>query len=299
MIDKKIENKANIIGLGAVGLWSLLALVTAFNNYIPAFQLLGFSFFIASIVGVIFMLLTQQSFAIFLKLKWYVWLLGIYGLFGYHLCYFLALRYAPPMEANLINALWPLLIVLGSVLVLNKKDANSGLRWWHIIGALLGLSGVVFISFSGDGAAFNWKYLTGYGFALLCAFIWSSYSLLLRKLPHVPTAAVTGFCFATSVLAFICHFLFEETVLPDTAFLWFMYVILGAGPVGASFYLWDYGMKKGDIRALGAASYLSPIFATVFLAWAGFGELTTTVIISCVLVVLGAVLASKDMFLKR
>ncbi|PCI86245.1 MAG: EamA family transporter [Hyphomicrobiales bacterium] len=285
------NNQASFIGLGAVVLWALLALITAFNNYIPAFQLLGSSFFVATIVGVIYMLLTKQSFKIFLKLKWYVWLLGIYGLFFYHLSYFLALRYAPPIEANLINALWPLFIVLGSVLVL-----KAGLRWWHIIGALLGLAGVVNVSLASGISSFNWDYIWGYGFALACAFIWSSYSLLSSKLPNIPTAAVTGFCFATSILAFICHYLFEQTIWPQTTFLWAMLALLGAGPVGAAFYLWDYGMKNGDIRSLGAASYLSPIFATVFLAMAGFGELTTTIIISCILVVGGAVLAAKDLF---
>lgn len=285
------NNQANFLGLGAVVLWALLALITAFNNYIPAFQLLGTSFLVATIVGVIYMLLTKQSFKIFLGLKWYVWALGVYGLFFYHLSYFLALRFAPPIEANLINALWPLFIVLGSVLVL-----KGGLRWWHIVGALLGLAGVVNVSLAGGISGFNWDYIWGYGFALACAFIWSSYSLLSSKLPNIPTAAVTGFCFATSVLAFICHFLFEQTIWPQTTFNWAMLILLGAGPVGAAFYLWDFGMKKGDIRALGAASYLSPIFATVFLAMAGFGELTTTIIISCILVVGGAILAAKDLF---
>lgn len=288
------NNRANFIGIGAVVLWSLLAVVTAFNNYIPAFQLLGSSFFIATIVGIIYMRLTKQSFKIFLKLKWYVWALGIYGLFGYHLSYFFALRYAPPIEANLINALWPLLIVLGSVLV-----TKGGLRWWHIIGALLGLAGVVNVSFANGISNFKWEYLTGYGFAIACALIWSSYSLLSSKLPNIPTAAVTGFCFITSILAFICHYMFEQTIWPQTTFNWSMLILIGVGPIGASFYLWDYGMKKGDIRALGAASYLSPIFATVFLALAGFGQLTSTIIVSCVLVVGGAILAAKELFKKN
>ncbi|MGL1919719.1 MAG: DMT family transporter [Hyphomicrobiales bacterium] len=290
------KNKANIIGLGAVVVWALLALLTAYNTYIPAFQLLGFSFMTATIVGVVYMLMARESFRIFLELKWYVWALGVSGLFGYHLCYFLALRYAPPIEANLINALWPLLIVMGSVLVMR---GDGGLRWWHVIGASLGLAGVVNVSL-GDGlSAFNWDYLWGYGFAVACAIIWSSYSLLSRKLSDVPTAAVTGFCFVTSILAFACHFTFETTIWPDSNFLWLMLVLIGLGPVGGAFYLWDYGMKKGDIRALGAASYLAPIFATVFLAIAGFGELTLTIIVSCFLVVGGAVLASKDLLFNK
>ncbi len=294
-----MQNRANVIGLGAVFLWSLLALFTTYNNYIPAFQLLAMVFFISSSIGAVFILLTKQSFGMFFRFKWHVWLLGVYGLFGYHLCYFLALRFAPPIESNMINALWPLLIVLGSVLVVKKQHADDGLKWWHIIGALIGFAGVVNVSLARGLSDFNMQHLMGYGFALLAALIWSSYSLLSRKLPDIPTAAVTGFCFITAILALICHFLFEVTIWPSDSFAWLMLVLLGLGPVGVCFYLWDYGMKKGDIRALGAASYLAPIFATIFLALAGFGQLTLTVIISALMVVGGAVLASKDMFVKK
>ncbi|MCJ8324903.1 MAG: DMT family transporter [Rhizobiales bacterium] len=294
----KKQNEASLLGLCAVILWSLLALFTTFNNYIPAFQLLGFSFFIATLVGVGFMLATRQSFKILLRLKWQAWVLGIYGLFGFHLCYFLALRFAPPMEANIITALWPLLIVMGSVLVLKGSQHDTGLKWWHIIGAILGLAGVLNVSLANGLSGFIWQYLWGYGFALLCAFIWSSYSLLLRKLPDVPTAAVTGFCMVTSILAFGFHFAFETTIWPETGFSWVMLVAIGLGPVGASFYFWDYGMKHGDLRALGAASYLSPIFATMLLALAGYGILTYTVVVSSILVVGGALLASKDILFK-
>ena len=37
---------------------------------------------------------------------------------------------------------------------------------------------------------------------------------------------------------------------------------LGLGPVGAAFFLWDIGMKKGDLRFLGVASYATPMIST-------------------------------------
>jgi hypothetical protein len=45
-------------------------------------------------------------------------LLGVAGLFGFHFLLFLALRLAPPVEANLVNYLWPLLIVVLTPLIL-------------------------------------------------------------------------------------------------------------------------------------------------------------------------------------
>ena len=47
---------------------------------------------------------------------------------------------------------------------------------------------------------------------------------------------------------------------------------LGIGPVGAAFYAWDIGMKRGDIRVLGAASYATPLLSTAFLMLAGFAR---------------------------
>ena len=41
---------------------------------------------------------------------------------------------------------------------------------------------------------------------------------------------------------------------------------------GAAFYTWDIGMKRGDIRVLGAASYATPLFSTAFLILAGFAR---------------------------
>jgi drug/metabolite transporter (DMT)-like permease len=63
-------------------------------------------------------------------------MIGITGLFGYHFFYFFAIKNAPAVEANLLNYLWPLLIVLLSSFLPNER-----LRWFHIVGSLLGLLG--------------------------------------------------------------------------------------------------------------------------------------------------------------
>ena len=65
------------------------------------------------------------------------WALGVYGLLGYHVCYFFAFRNAPALEVNLVNYLWPLLIVLFSGL-LPARLGGTRLAWWHVAGALLG-----------------------------------------------------------------------------------------------------------------------------------------------------------------
>jgi drug/metabolite transporter (DMT)-like permease len=95
--------------------------------------------------------------------------------------------------------------------------------------------------------------------------LWSAYSLLSRRFPAVPTSIVTWFCLATAVLSLTCHFALEETVLPQTAGQWLAVVGLGLMPVGAAFYAWDIGVKRGNIQVLGAASYAAPLLSTLVL----------------------------------
>jgi drug/metabolite transporter (DMT)-like permease len=74
---------------------------------------------------------------------------------------------------------------------------------------------------------------------------------------------------------------------------------LGLLPVGAAFYTWDYGVKHGDIMVLGAASYASPLLSTIVLVAAGFAPFTWPVIVACLLITVGAVIAAKDMLFRR
>ena len=128
-----------------------------------------------------------------------------------------------------------------------------------------------------------------------CALLWSGYSLLSRRFATVPTSIVKWFCAATSALSLVCHLALEQTVLPSGASQWLAVLGLGLMPVGAAFYAWDYGVKRGDIRVLGAGSYLAPVLSTLFLVAAGFAEPTLNIIAACLLITSGAVLAAKSL----
>jgi drug/metabolite transporter (DMT)-like permease len=280
-----MPNRATLIGLAAVVLWSLLAVTTMFNQRIPPFQLVAMSFFIGGVLGVAVIGLKQHGLLVCLRQPWRVWLISIGGLFGYHVLYFTALKWAPPAEANLINALWPLLIVLGSTFLLNEP-----LRARHIGGALLGLAGV--IALTAGHIAFNNAHLAGYAVAFACALVWASYSLSLRFIRSVPTGTVAFCCLATALLSGGMHVGFEDTVWPLSIREGIAVAVMGIGPVGAAFYAWDYGMKHGDVRVLGAAAYLTPLMATFFLVLSGFTQAKASLAVACLLIVCGAAFAS-------
>jgi drug/metabolite transporter (DMT)-like permease len=219
-----------------------------------------------------------------------VWAHGIAGLFGYHALYFAALRLAPPAEASLINYLWPLLIVISSSLLPGER-----LRPFHVAGALIGFAGVVTISAGSDLTA-RPEHALGYALAFAAALFWSGYSVLSRRMARVPTDAVAGFCAATAVLSLLCHLSFETTIWPASTSAWAAVVALGLGPVGAAFYAWDIGCKRGDIRLLGVCAYAAPVLSTLALVAGGYAAPTFGLWLACGLIVLGALVASWDKF---
>ena len=281
---------ATLVGFSAVLLWSLLAFLTAASGTMPAFQLTAITF----AVGGLSLLLIRPASIKAMRQPPKVWLLGVGGLFGYHFAYFFALRSAPPVEAGLINYLWPLLIVVFSAFLPGER-----LKWQHVVGCLLALAGAVLVVTKGRGFTLDAQYLPGYFAALCAALAWSSYSVLSRRFASVPSEAITGFCLVTAILAAVCHFAFEQTVWPNTAWQWAAVLGLGLGPVGLAFYVWDIGVKQGDIQVLGAASYLTPLLSTLVLILTGYAAYTHLVLIACLLITAGAIVAAKDLLFAR
>ncbi|MBR0800043.1 EamA family transporter [Bradyrhizobium jicamae] len=283
---------ATLVGLTAILMWSLLSVMTVATGKIPAFQLAAMAFAIAAAVAFASFLFRPSAFGA-LKQPPVAWVVGVGGLFGYHALYFLALRYAPPAEAGLLNYLWPLLIVLFSSLLPGERLAAH-----HIAGAVLGLVGTVLL-FAGNTGSFAQSQIPGFAAAFVAAFVWASYSVMSRRLKAVPTDAVAGFCLATAVLAALVHMMVETTVWPETSLQWLAVIGLGIGPVGAAFFAWDVGMKHGDIRVLGAASYATPLLSTAFLILAGFAKPSANIAIAAILIAGGGLIAAKDMVLRK
>lgn len=286
-------SRATAIGTVAIVNWACLALLTTGTGAIPPFETMALSFAVAFLLCVGKWVLFREDIAGHLRQPGAVWLVGVGGLFGYHFFYFLAMKTAPPVEANLINYLWPLLIVLFSALLPGER-----LRWWHIAGTVLGFCGSLLLVTGGGRVAFRAEYAVGYASALACAVTWGAYSVLSRRFGAVPTDTVGGFCGVTAVLAALCHFAFERTQLPSPM-EWGALLLMGAGPTGLAFFVWDVGMKRGNIKALGGLSYATPLLSTLLLVLAGRARPSTELALACLFIVGGAVLASRDLWRRR
>ncbi len=262
----------------AIVLWANLALLSLQLTQVPPFLLVGVSLTIGSVCGLRWI----RDW----KVSWPTLALGIYGLFGYHFFLFMGLRNAPPVEANLINYLWPLLIVVMSPLFFK----NFRLNYKHLLAAALGFAGA-FLIVTGGSLSMSSSGLLGYAFAGIAAFMWASYSLLTKKVAPFPTGAVGLFCFVSGLLSILCHFLLEPAyTLQATDVLPFL--LLGLGPMGAAFFLWDKSLKTGDPRVIGSLSYLTPMLSTLLLTFFGGGHLTWMSLVSMGLILIGAAIGA-------
>jgi drug/metabolite transporter (DMT)-like permease len=291
------RRRATLIGAIAPLLWATLALLTTYARPLPAFELVAMTFALAFLLvlgkWVIGAARGGPSVASRFRLPARAWVTGVSGLFLYHVFYFNALARAPAVEASLICYLWPLLLVLFSAFLPGEK-----LKPAHILGGLCGLAGAGLLVTKGQGLGFDPAYARGYLAALACAFTWSIYSLLNRRMGAVPSDAVGVYCGMTALLGLACHLIFERWVTPSIGNAAAI-LLLGIGPVGAAFFVWDYGVKRGDIQALGSLAYASPLISTVLLILAGRAAPSWVLAAGALLIVGGAALAAGGLFARR
>lgn len=278
---------ATLLGFGAVLLWSTLASLTSLKGVdIPPFQTTAITFLIGGITIAAIALFSGRASA--MKPTPASLVLGVYGLFVFHVLYFAALKLAPAAEASLIVSLWALLTVLMSGLL-----PGHNLRPRHIAGALLGLVAAALLVWNKFGGTDDFP-LAPLGFALAsgCALVWSSYSVMSRLVAAVPSESLVLPCFITAALAFGCALVFEGWTTPQATQTWIVLVLLGLGPVGTAFLIWDIGMKRGNVAYLGVLGYASPVISTGLLILLGLATPSWSLALAVALILIAAKLAA-------
>lgn len=276
--------QATLAGVGALALWAALAPLARLAQPLPPLTTTALAFAVGGLLGLAVVLARGEARAA-LRLSPAAWLHGVGGLAGFHALYFAALALAPPLEANLLNYLWPLLIVL-----LSAPLAGLRLGPRRLGGVALGAAGAVLLL--GAGAQFPAGAVLGFGCALAAAFTWALYSVLAARFRAVPTAAVAWFCLAAAAVVGLGAALTEAWATPGPVQAMAV-LALGAGPMGLAFFLWDGGMKQGDPRLLGTLGYAVPVVSTLLLGLLEGGVLGWRVLAAAALVVGGGALAAS------
>jgi drug/metabolite transporter (DMT)-like permease len=276
---------ANLFALGSIALWASLAALGVSLSHVPPFLLTGIALLIGSLIA-----LPLSGW------DWRQWrvpastlAVGVYGLFGFHFFLFIALRHAPPVQANLVNYLWPLGMVVMAPWFLPGKRVT--LR--HGAAALLGFAGAALAILGGRGdglvqTTWAWGYLPALG----SAFVWASYSLLTQRVAQFPTAAIGGFAAVSGVLSLLCHVWLESPV-NLSGHDWLLMSLMGLGPLGGAFFLWDAALKRGDAQQIAVLSFLTPLLSTLVLLGVRGESPSASVALAALMIVGAAVVARR------
>ena len=276
---------ANWLALATIALWASLAALGAALRHVPPFLLTGLGLLAGSLIALPLVRFDLRRLAV----PWPTLAVGVYGLFGYHFLLFTALGQAPAVEANLVNYLWPLGIVLMAPLLLPGV---------HLGAALAGFAGaaIAILGRGGADATAPGNAALGFACAAGAAFIWSSYSLLTKRLAltgrNFPTAAIGTFGLVSGLLALVCHALLEPAVSLSARDV-LLIGALGLGPLGGAFFLWDKALKLGDARQIGVLSYLTPLLSTVLLLWSTGRPLSASIAGATVLILGAAIIGTR------
>ncbi len=284
---------ANLYALAAIALWASLATLGVSLSHVPPFLLTGISLMAGSVLAWPFVLREPQQWQVAPRTLG----LGVVTLFGYHFFLFIGLRIAPAVEVNLVNYLWPLLIVVLAPLYL----PGVKLRGVHIVAAVVAFAGAAIAILGGQsGAEANpgssanaaWGYLL----ALCSAFLWANYSLQTKRMESkgtgFPTAAIGLFGLVSGALSLVCHWLLEPSAAL-TVRDWLLLAAMGLGPLGAAFFLWDKALKQGDARHIGLLSYITPLASTVLLMLVTGRSLTWSVALAAAMIIGAAAVGTR------
>ncbi|WP_163558192.1 DMT family transporter [Halomonas sp. NO4] len=201
---------------------------------------------------------------------------------------FASLSLAPAAEAALITYTWPVLFLLASQWLTERRLTPTTLG-----GAGLAFSGAALLvapQALAGGLSGAWE---GYLLALVAALCWALYSLacqvpgwqLAARMPHLLLVAslITG---AASLP------LEGVSALPSPAALLAL-AALGLGPYGIAMLAWDRALKAPHGQRLGNLAHAVPVLATLFLVLAGVAAPDWRLPVAAGLVVWGSLTATR------
>jgi drug/metabolite transporter (DMT)-like permease len=284
--------KSDLLALSTILLWGSLAALSVSLSHLPPLLLTGLGLIVGSLISLPLMKFKLSGW----RVSPSTLALGVYGLFGFHFLLFVALQNAPAAQANLVNYLWPVLLVVITPLFLRGLRLNP----WHFVAVALGFAGaaVAILGGSSAGAAeqisgegLDATVAMGYLAAFGAAVVWATYSVLTKRVAHFETSAIGLFALVAGLLALVSHVLFEPAA-ELTGRDWLLVALLGLGPLGGAFYLWDAAIKLGDTRRLGILAFLTPLISTSLLLASQGLALTWSLALATALIIVAAVIGA-------
>ncbi|HUS02630.1 MAG TPA: DMT family transporter [Chitinophagaceae bacterium] len=186
----------------------------------------------------------------------------------------------------------PIFAIIISAIFL--KEAITPLR---ITGLLFCIAGVIVLLSKGSmRTLFAFRFTSGDVWILLAAFVFSIYTVLVKRKPSAISPATFLFVvFIGGTLLLLPFFIIEAIVTPPVIWdskLFACILYLGIGASVIAFFCWNAAIARIGAVRTALFGNLIPVFSTLEAVWL-LGETITTVhIVSGALVIIGLVLAN-------
>jgi drug/metabolite transporter (DMT)-like permease len=267
MISLKLtpEQKYTSFGLVAVVIWSFAALLATEIIAIPIFELMFFQFTLAFIVTMFRYFRTSDKGAFFNFSK-RDFIVASLALIVSQACYLSAFRYSPAAQVDLINYLWPTMLILLSSLLPKEKFCAA-----YLFSCIVCLWGINKLVPWNDGLDLPYDSIFGLILAFGSASSWALYSLYTRY--HKSSSAnCISFAFGLVAIGSLVLHLQKEVFVFPNYFEGLIIILMGVTQMGLAFYLWECSLKKGRIKVLSLASQAIPVLSILILVI--FGKAT-------------------------
>jgi drug/metabolite transporter (DMT)-like permease len=242
----------------AVILWSLAPALAAAARAVPPLQL---SAACLAVAGLVTWPVTRRSRPLAgtgFGLAPSAWVLTPTLMLGAVGLYFAALRRGPPAEVALVTYTWPVLFVVAAEVLATRR-----VRLPALAGCALAFGGAGLVLMpAGSGGAAPW---VGYGCAFLSGTCWAGFALVARAQSAPLTPAMPRVFALAALAAAAGHGVYESTLWPFPEGLALWIVLIGAGPYGVAFLLWDAALQRGPSATVGTLAYAVPVLSAIFL----------------------------------
>ncbi|MHC4171869.1 MAG: DMT family transporter [Planctomycetota bacterium] len=212
-------------------------------------------------------------------------LLGFLSPFLYYVVLFKAYSILPAQEAQPLNFIWPITLVLLSIPLLNQKIKPK-----DILAIIISFVGVFVISTRGDILGFKFTNSTGVLLATGSSVIWAMFWIYNVKDKRDEVVRLfLNFAFG-SVIIFLSMLLFDGVKIPNlNGILGAAYV--GLFEMGITFLFWLKALKLSKTTAhIANLIYLVPFLSLVLISFAVGEEILFSTIIGVIFIVAGIIL---------
>ncbi|MFC1800513.1 DMT family transporter [Nanoarchaeota archaeon] len=208
--------------------------------------------------------------------------MGFLGLFTYYILLYSSFSLAPAGQANMINYLWPVFIVIFSIIILKEK-----FNYKTILAILVSFIGALIVFTRGNLSNFQNQHSFGYLLAFVAALCYGLFSVLGKKLHYEKVTSILIYYISSFILITPTVLIFSEITIPKSITTILSLLFLGGLANSIGFIFWFKALKIGHTHKMANIVFLNPFLALIFVYFINAEIIPLISILGLVLIISG------------